>query len=137
MESNAAAPTNPVVETPDFSSVRTFILFVGYPRSGHSLIGSIMDAHPNIIIAHEVQQAATPALAAPQEPQPCALLTLTRWSVCSAVRCGGQAGELHERRRPGAPLRRPVPGLQGHGLPRGWPPAQQLQVQTHPLISRQ
>lgn len=52
MEPNAA-PTNPVVETPDFSSVRTFILFVGYPRSGHSLIGSIMDAHPNIIIAHE------------------------------------------------------------------------------------
>jgi hypothetical protein len=62
MESNAA-PTHPVVETPDFSNVRTFILFVGYPRSGHSLIGSIMDAHPNIIIAHEVQQAATPALA--------------------------------------------------------------------------
>lgn len=61
MESNAA-PTNPVVETPDFASVRTFVLFVGYPRSGHSLIGSIMDAHPNIIIAHEVRPAATSAL---------------------------------------------------------------------------
>jgi hypothetical protein len=46
-----------VVDKPDFSSVRTFVLFVGYPRSGHSLIGSIMDAHPNIIIAHEVLAA--------------------------------------------------------------------------------
>jgi hypothetical protein len=54
--SSATSTSAPVVvETPDFSNVRTFILFVGYPRSGHSLIGSIMDAHPNVIIAHEVR----------------------------------------------------------------------------------
>ncbi len=29
-------------------------MFIGYPRSGHSLIGSLLDAHPNIIIAHEL-----------------------------------------------------------------------------------
>jgi len=29
------------------------VLFVGYPRSGHSLIGSLLDAHPHVIIAHE------------------------------------------------------------------------------------
>lgn len=29
-------------------------MFVGYPRSGHSLIGSLLDAHPNILIAHEL-----------------------------------------------------------------------------------
>ncbi len=33
--------------------VETFVFFVGYPRSGHSIVGSIMDAHPNMIIAHE------------------------------------------------------------------------------------
>ena len=30
-----------------------FCLFIGCPKSGHSLVGSLLDAHPNIIIAHE------------------------------------------------------------------------------------
>jgi hypothetical protein len=34
--------------------VRTFCLFIGYPRSGHSLVGSLLDAHPNSIIANEL-----------------------------------------------------------------------------------
>ena len=34
--------------------VRSFCLFIGYPRSGHSLVGSLLDAHPDIAIAHEV-----------------------------------------------------------------------------------
>jgi len=29
-------------------------MFVGYPRTGHSLIGSLLDAHPRIVIAHEL-----------------------------------------------------------------------------------
>ena len=29
-------------------------MFVGYPRSGHSLIGSLLDAHPNMLVAHEL-----------------------------------------------------------------------------------
>lgn len=29
-------------------------MFVGYPRTGHSLIGSLLDAHPSIVIAHEM-----------------------------------------------------------------------------------
>jgi hypothetical protein len=33
---------------------RAFCLFIGYPRSGHSLIGSLLDAHPDVVIAHEV-----------------------------------------------------------------------------------
>lgn len=37
----------------DFTSIEKFCLFIGYPRSGHSLIGSLLDAHPNAIIAHE------------------------------------------------------------------------------------
>jgi len=30
-----------------FDAVRTFCLFIGYPRSGHSLVGSLLDAHPD------------------------------------------------------------------------------------------
>lgn len=33
--------------------VEKFVFFIGYPRSGHSIIGSYMDSHPNMIIAHE------------------------------------------------------------------------------------
>lgn len=29
------------------------MFFVGYSRSGHSIIGSMMDAHPDMVIAHE------------------------------------------------------------------------------------
>jgi hypothetical protein len=38
----------------DFGSVETFCLFVGYPRSGHSLVGALLDAHPEAMIAHEL-----------------------------------------------------------------------------------
>jgi hypothetical protein len=37
-----------------FAGVKTYCMFLGYPRSGHSLVGSLLDAHPNVIIAHEL-----------------------------------------------------------------------------------
>jgi len=37
-----------------FEDVETYCMFIGYPRSGHTLIGSLLDAHPNMIIAHEL-----------------------------------------------------------------------------------
>jgi hypothetical protein len=37
-----------------FSDVRAYCMFIGYPRSGHSLIGALLDAHPNMVIAHEL-----------------------------------------------------------------------------------
>ena len=36
-----------------YDDVGTFVMFIGYPRSSHSLVGSILDAHPEIIIPHE------------------------------------------------------------------------------------
>lgn len=38
----------------DFRRVERFVLFVGHPRSGHSLIGALLDAHPRMIVAHEL-----------------------------------------------------------------------------------
>lgn len=29
-------------------------MFIGYPRSGHSLVGSLLNAHPDVLIAHEL-----------------------------------------------------------------------------------
>ena len=37
-----------------FRHLETFCLFIGYPRSGHTLIGSLLDAHPQAIIADEL-----------------------------------------------------------------------------------
>ncbi|MBC8234772.1 sulfotransferase [bacterium] len=37
-----------------FEDVETYCMFIGYPRSGHSLIGALLDAHPNMIMAHEL-----------------------------------------------------------------------------------
>jgi hypothetical protein len=36
------------------SRIQTLALFIGYPRSGHTLIGSLLDAHPHIVIANEL-----------------------------------------------------------------------------------
>jgi len=37
-----------------FSGVESFCMFIGYPRSGHSLVGALLDAHPEAVIAHEL-----------------------------------------------------------------------------------
>ena len=37
-----------------FQSLERFCLFLGYPRSGHSLVGALLDAHPDAVIAHEL-----------------------------------------------------------------------------------
>ena len=56
-QSALLTPSFPTVFTPlsqkDVNGVEKFVFFVGYPRSGHSIIGSMMDAHPDIVIAHE------------------------------------------------------------------------------------
>ena len=36
-----------------YRGVETFVLFIGHARSGHSLVGAILDAHPEIVIPHE------------------------------------------------------------------------------------
>ena len=33
--------------------VNHFLFFVGYARSGYSIIASMLDAHPNVVIPHE------------------------------------------------------------------------------------
>lgn len=38
----------------DFDALRRYVVFVGHPRSGHSMVGSLLDAHPNVVISHEL-----------------------------------------------------------------------------------
>ena len=37
----------------EFDETKYFCLFLGWSRSGHSIVGSVLDAHPNIVITHE------------------------------------------------------------------------------------
>jgi hypothetical protein len=37
-----------------FDRIETCCLFIGYPRSGHSLVGSLVDAHPEAVLSHEL-----------------------------------------------------------------------------------
>ena len=56
-EGETEVPPFPIGFTPLSESavkgVEKFVYFIGYGRSGHSTIASMLDAHPNIIIAHE------------------------------------------------------------------------------------
>lgn len=35
------------------NNVKRFVFFIGYARSGHCIVASLLDAHPNVVIAHE------------------------------------------------------------------------------------
>jgi hypothetical protein len=37
-----------------YAGVPKYCMFIGHPRSGHSLVGSLLDAHPEMVIAHEL-----------------------------------------------------------------------------------
>jgi hypothetical protein len=37
-----------------FAEVERFVLFVGWPRSAHTLVGSLLTAHPDAVVAHEL-----------------------------------------------------------------------------------
>jgi hypothetical protein len=39
---------------PDFADLENFCFFIGYSRSGHTLIGTTLNAHPEIVISHEL-----------------------------------------------------------------------------------
>jgi hypothetical protein len=42
----------------DFSKVEYFCIFIGYPYSGHTIIGALLDAHPEIVISIEADVLA-------------------------------------------------------------------------------
>ncbi len=39
---------------PDFSDLERFCFFVGYARSGHTLVGTLLNAHPEMVVSHEL-----------------------------------------------------------------------------------
>lgn len=54
LSSVVRAPIDVLRRRRDFAGVAAYCMFVGYPRSGHSISGSLIDAHPNAVIGHEL-----------------------------------------------------------------------------------
>ena len=45
-----------------YGELETFCLFIGYPKSGHSLVGALLDAHADIVIAKATNPLALVAV---------------------------------------------------------------------------
>ena len=43
--------SNPVDK---YADLQGYVMFIGYQQSGHSIVGSLLDAHPNAVVAHEL-----------------------------------------------------------------------------------
>ncbi|MGD0312736.1 MAG: sulfotransferase [Acidimicrobiales bacterium] len=39
---------------PAFDDVERFCFFIGYARSGHTLVSTLLNAHPEVVVAHEL-----------------------------------------------------------------------------------
>ena len=37
-----------------YADLQAYVMFIGYQQSGHSIIGSFLDAHPNAVVSHEL-----------------------------------------------------------------------------------
>jgi hypothetical protein len=57
-----ASETQRAPGAPAYSDLRAFCLFVGYPKSGHSLVGALLDAHPDMVIARATNALALVAV---------------------------------------------------------------------------
>jgi hypothetical protein len=75
-----------------------FCLFIGYPRSGHSLLGSLLDAHPDAAIAHEVNALR---LVGDGVEGPELLRTLVAGASADADRAGGRRATGYSYAVPG------------------------------------
>ena len=63
----------------DFDGVRRFCLFVGYPRSGHSIVGALLNAHKDVVIAHELNAPRLILAGCARDELYARILTRARW----------------------------------------------------------
>lgn len=38
----------------DFKNIQRYCMFIGHGRTGHSLVGSLLNAHPQMVVSHEL-----------------------------------------------------------------------------------
>ena len=57
-QSRRMAPLSQIPTLPQevIDNIKTFFIFLGYPRSGHTILRALLDAHPNIVASHQLGQ---------------------------------------------------------------------------------
>jgi hypothetical protein len=62
-----------------FDEVERFCLFAGYARSGHSIVGAVLDAHREAVIAHELEVTALVLAGVGREELYARLIARSQW----------------------------------------------------------
>lgn len=72
-----------------FRDIERYCMFVGYPRSGHTLIGSLLNAHPHFVISHELDALRYVAARFSRNQIYSLILNADRQFVASGNLCAG------------------------------------------------
>jgi hypothetical protein len=72
-----------------FAGVEAYCMFLGYPRSGHSLVGALLNAHPDAVIAHELDALSYLARGVSRSRLFALLLRRDRWFIRSGAQWYG------------------------------------------------
>lgn len=82
-------------EHAQFQDVHTFCTFVGHARSGGSIMGALLDAHPNVVLADEVDALRYLAVGFNQQQIYSMILARSRKQAAKGRTKGGRDGKTY------------------------------------------
>lgn len=87
-------------ELRSFSAIESYCMFIGHARSGHSIVGAMLDAHPNVILPDEVDALRYVAAGFSREQLFHILLARSRRQVLKERTKAGRNGKAYSYRVP-------------------------------------
>ncbi|HEX6292679.1 MAG TPA: sulfotransferase [Herpetosiphonaceae bacterium] len=88
-------------ERASFQTIATYCMFIGHARSGHSIMGALLDAHPNVILPDEVDALRYVAAGFRREQIFHLLLERSRKQARKGRTKGGRNGKRYSYAVPG------------------------------------
>ncbi len=89
------------LEQHHFRQVDTYCMFIGHARSGHSIVGALLDAHPNVILPDEVDVLQYVAAGFRRDQIFHMLLERSRWQIGKGRTKSGRDGKTYSYHVPG------------------------------------
>lgn len=83
-----------------FRTIETYCMFIGHARSGHSIVGALLDAHPGVILPDEVDALRYVAAGFSREQIFHILLSRSRKQALKARTKAGRNGKSYSYRVP-------------------------------------
>jgi len=83
------------------AGVRTYCVFIGHARSGHSIVGALLDAHPQIVISDELDALRYVDLGFDPRQVMFLSLDVSRKQALNERRKAGQGGTVYSYHVPG------------------------------------